>query len=274
MAILDASTPAERFQLRFERLVPRARELVDQYAIAFARRYPGGGVSRDLYPAATVSALMLAAAPLYEAGLVSLLDPATAPGALALLRSVLEAFAHLYFIEQGTTAEERVCRSLRLERGMFRTMKDTVSWATVQPATEAERAQLALKEQRLEGAFAQCHCTGSDRTYSDTSATIKQMVADPRYDGWLKDAYKGSSLVVHVTAWQWLVGPGKHGPIAASGVRPSIRAAWLRHLIVLWAATAQTALVVVDASQNGDELHRATHTLLDDTLFSRASDYD
>ena len=75
------------------------------------------------FPIVTAARQMVSLVPLYKAALVALRDPQASLGTQALMRSLLEAWAHLYFIMGTDELRGAPCRALQVELGWVQNAK-------------------------------------------------------------------------------------------------------------------------------------------------------
>lgn len=106
-------------------LIDRANEFADRGLALIDGLRPEEMTGATL-PDATVWKLHLVATINYRAGLACLRQPETSLGAFTLLRGLLEAWAHLDFIQDNTAGDDARCRALRFERGMSREWANSV----------------------------------------------------------------------------------------------------------------------------------------------------
>jgi hypothetical protein len=225
-------------------------------------------------PNATVFRLLLATVPLDHAAVLALSEPETTLGSLALMRGLIEAWAHLYFIQAAVPAQ-MACRALRLERGW---VADTVALAHFEDENLPGQLQKARqREAAILELWTDLGCkAGRPRRYGDVRATIKDIETKFRID-WLLQIWSSASQTSHVSGWDWLLVDHEDGGTRPILPMPSHRAGRLNHLTVLFSNVGSTALhsVQVDLeSAVSRRFHNRALTLLDDPFLKRAIDGD
>jgi hypothetical protein len=262
-------TSLERFEARFPRLLGQARELSELFFQIVDHRMPNG-IPGDRYPEATVGRLNYTALVQYHAAVANLAEPATALGSLALLRSLIDAWAHLFFIWGKGDLADAGCRAIRLELGLTADALSIARSAGSRASAEASIAQerLAL----LEAARSEKGCQGSRRSYSSVAPTVREMAKADGLD-WLVPLWQTASQVVHGAAWDWLIALQPDGTNQLVYPSPAHRASRLNHLVILYNNVGQTSLLIL-GSEEGGPLRDAALALLGDRFLKRAIDGD
>jgi hypothetical protein len=231
---------------------------------------PGRADSED-YPHVTAARLHLAVRPLYHAAILALGRPEAAIGSLALMRPLVEAWSHLFFIRYGdgkasADREALRCRALQFEFGMATTR--TAMYQALRSDAFAPELEAAQKQQsQLERLKGEAGCSGK-RDQGNVAPTLKNMaqkMAEKYGDiSWLEGAWKSMSEVAHAMGWdrQLSVLPDGRAVVADPG--HGLRASWLRHLVVIYASLAETFLELVDTESNIGPLWTAAKQILDD----------
>ena len=263
-------TALERFEAKFAPVLAQARSLSPLTSSAIDAHF-AGGIESDRFPEATAARLLLVCLPLYEGGVASLAEPPTALAAVALLRSLIEAWTHLYFIMGTDNLRDAPCRAMRLEQGWA---AQTLGLAQVSDDERtldvASRRQQAITSLRYKA-----RCKGGLRDYRSCDATVRELAEKHKID-WLPEA-RASSQMTHVGAWDWSLRVAPDGSFFIGLPPPSQRAAHLNHLVVMFYNVVNTALVVLGIGLDSDSsrsLHQASMAILDDKLLERAIDGD
>ncbi len=268
---LVLGTPLERFETRFAPLMRAARTLPGVVEEALLRHYPQG-IPGYAMPAATASRMLLAVDPLYHAAVQSLAEPDTALGALALMRPIIEAWCHLFWILGLDGAKDAPCRAIRLEQmwmgsslGVAHASKD------VEEIRKAEHRRGEIRD-----LYNSTRCTGGPRKYGDTETTVIDVSAKLQAD-WLPAAWRSSSQMVHVGGWDWALVDRGDGVSVLQSPTPSHRATRLNHLIIIYYNVAMAAVELTGAGRDSDAARTVYATLLavrDDKFLLRAIDGD
>jgi hypothetical protein len=263
-------TPLERFEAKFLALLERAR-LLPGVLFVILDAAGSQGVPGDKYPEATVFRLNHAVLVQYQAAVAVLVDAETALASLTLLRSLIEAWAHLYFIcGHGQAGAD--CRALRLECGLA---VQGVGLAQTASSEEPGILESALKRQdELESLSISFGCSGARRDYRDVQQTVKQIEARSGFD-WLLGLWRSASQTGHSAGWDWLFEDTGDGTTALVFPRPSHRAHRLMHLVTLYNNVGQTSLMVLK-SDTGQPFREAARSIAEDHFLARAmqGDYD
>jgi len=266
-------TPHERFQDRFVLLLGEARALAHHMSESMGARF-ADGVPGDAFPEATVQRLLLALFPLYHAAVGVLDDPETTLASLALMRGLIEAWAHLYFLMGTDKGADCACRAIRLELGWSASMVSLARAAGPDMRDQLEVAERRLAE--IDAMKSQRGCKGGRRDYGDVDQTITTMARLYGID-WLPGAWRSASQMAHVGGWDWLLEDQGDGTSAFVYPPPSHRATRLNHLVVLFYNVVQTALVVIGVNFESDaatDPHVRAMRILDDRFLARAIDGD
>jgi len=145
IADLRFTSPVTRFQTRFVPLLAEARRLPLLLGEVIERDFPSGTPGVEM-PAATIERLLVATYPLYHAAVANLAQPETTLGSLALIRSLLETWAHFYFIADDDLLKDAACPALRIEAGFAAHM---VSLARTAGSEMVDQLVIAEERERL-----------------------------------------------------------------------------------------------------------------------------
>jgi hypothetical protein len=195
----------------------------------------------DQFPEATAARLIIAVTPQYHAAVACLAEPGTALGAVVLMRPLIEAWAHLYFIVGKDDLADAACRALRLEVGLAVEILGMVQDAGQAYANQVESAQRRVEE--LEATAGSLGCKGNRRSYSEVGSTVKAMGKE-RNIPWLFGAWRSFSLTGHVGGWDWSIEDQGDGRSAIVDSSPSLRAGWLKNIVVLYSNVVWAYMLV------------------------------
>src|ERR1700694_2346998 len=188
---------ADDFENWFRDRIAVARELPNLLFEALHELRPAGFAAVEM-PAATVWRFNLAASSQFRAALFCLLDQGTTLGSLALLRGLIETWAHLDFI-LGDFKADANCRALALEVGMRRQRVELLGHAKSPVSGE----QIAAAKQNLmavEELKKQAGCRNKARSYGNVDATVKSISQREGFD-WLVDMWRSASETAHMAGW-------------------------------------------------------------------------
>ena len=195
----------------------------------------------DQFPEATAARLLIAITPQYHAAVACLAEPETALGAVVLMRPLIEAWAHLYFIVGNDDLADAACRALRLEVGLA-----VETLGMVQDGGDVHVNQLEIVQRRvaeLEAIVSSRGCKGKRRSYGEVGSTVKAMGKE-RNIPWLFGAWRSFSLTGHVGGWDWSVEDQGDGTSAIVDPSPSLRAGWLKSLVILYSNVVWAYMLV------------------------------
>jgi hypothetical protein len=245
-------------------------------AVLLGDALPEGVQGKDV-PTSTVFRLLHATESLYHSAVFVLSEPETSLGALALLRSLIETWVHLYFIADGDP-RGAACRALRLERGWAEEMIGLAHAAKKSKLGDSV-AQAEQRREDIQELWEHYGCTGKTRSYRDITTTIRAIEEGfPGLD-WLYTAWKSASLMTHVGGWDWAITAQSDGNLGPAGPPPSHRASRLSHIEVVWANIGYASLYIVGVDQStgaGFRFHEGCQRALDDPFLTGASagDFD
>ena len=227
------------------------------------------------FPIVTAARQMVSLVPLYKAALVALRDPQASLGTQALMRSLLEAWAHLYFIMGTDELRGAPCRALQVELGWVQNAKGILLEVGPVPGgllAEVEARIRVLGE--LQKALGCTKCGAHD--YSDVQAALHELSkVGPDGIPWLIAEWRSTAQVSRVAGWEWLAGDGGDGTTAVSDPPASTRAIWLNHLVLLFHNVAETYFAVAGVPPAGREpMSEASRLLLNDPWLKRMVDGD
>jgi hypothetical protein len=151
------------------------------------------------FPGATIGLVERWAAIQYVAALVLLERPPVAHAAIVLLRGVVEAYSHAYWISRGTDTgtDSRACRALCFEHGAAREMRDAVTNAApgvVDDEGRAEAGDRVLRINKLRKVLVCRQCRGRD--HGDVLPTIRE-ISKTTGVAWLGDMVRTTRMAAH-----------------------------------------------------------------------------
>lgn len=226
----------------------------------------------DQVPEATVFRLLLATLPLYHAAVLVLVDPETTLGAMALMRGLIEAWAHLNFIQTGPR-ETMACRALRVERGWAQQMASLARSAR----NADELAKADERQQQVDDLWQRSGCArASARTYKQVPTTLQAIEKVLGID-WLVATWQAASLMTHVGGFDWSLEDQADGSSAAVLPKPSHWANQLAHLIVLFSVVTSTGFTILEVNPEdgpATELDREVQRLIANRFLERAGEGD
>ena len=238
------STGGGGFDAEITLLIAETRLLVNTFEHVFSEAFPSGVVPGDQFPAGTANRLMIGTTPLFEAGVSCLAETGTSLGAYAHLRTLIETWAHLDFILNGDPTDSVECRAIRIDLGIADLISDLVQEALTPLSSQDELAKARIRRAAIQVFYGRYGCTGPARTYRSILATLKEMAERLGLD-WLLDAYKGSSMVIHGTSFDWSIRNGPDGKAIRVTPTPSHRAARLGHFVLAYNGLGQTTFDLV-----------------------------
>lgn len=156
-------------------------------------------VDATLFPAATLCILERWAAMQHVAALLVLANPPVAHSAIALLRGVVEAYAHAFWISQGkaTGPDSQACRALCFERGAAKEMREAVTNAAVGIVDQGQIDEADYRLKRIDDLRTKTACRAcKGRDHGDVLPTIKE-IATLTGVPWLGDLVRTTRMAAH-----------------------------------------------------------------------------
>ena len=244
-------------------LIGRANEFADR-GLALIDDLRPEGMTGVTLPDATVWKLHLVATINYRAGLACLGQPETSLGTFTLLRGLLEAWAHLAFIQDSTAGSDGRCRALRFERGMSREWANNVRAAPPGFDQTAWQAQQAAHDRELDVLWRQFRCRGTDRTQGQAGATLTRLSTQPGM-AWVDGVWRATSGTTHMYGVEFVLTDRGDGTTELVWALPAHRASWLMWLAASYSYLTTTAATIL---RPGDpeiaEFHDAIGAFLKD----------
>jgi hypothetical protein len=258
-----ANMSRRSFEQSLPTLIDRANEFADRGLALIDGLRPEEMTAATL-PDATVWKLHLMATINYRAGLVCLQKPETSLGAFTLVRGLLEAWAHLDFIQDNTAGGDARCRALRLERGLSKEWANNVHARPPGFDQAAWQAQQAAHDKELDHLWRQFGCRGANRTQGQVAATLTRLNKLPAMD-WVDAVWRSTSAVTHMYGVEFALTDRDDGTIELVWPLPAYRASWLMWLVASYSYLTTTAATILrpGAAETAD-LHNAVGAFLND----------
>jgi hypothetical protein len=192
----------------------------------------------ELYPGALLLHMERWAAQQYAGALVLLTMPAVATASLVLLRGLLEAYAHLSWIAEGSDdgPTSRRCRALCYERTAAKELLDAVSNAAAGVAADGADEEAQRRVDNLDRLLRglKCRCRGRD--FSSVLPTIRQIAAADPAARWMPDMVRATRMTAHQAQRDRLHAFGPDGALViGSAATPYERLVLLEWLVVGYA---------------------------------------
>jgi hypothetical protein len=262
--------PSEaRFDAELRVLIAEARLLVNLFEDSLSANFEGRIIPGHAFPAGTVGRLMLGATPLYESGLLCLSDALTSIGAYGQLRTLIETWAHLDFIEKDDGIDSPECRAIRIELGTAELILDLVEKALTAHSSPNELSKAQSRMAQIGTLYEDADCKGPRRTYRSTDTTLREISKREGFD-WLLDAYKASSQIIHGMSFDWSIGADSSGSAVRVVPRPSQRAARLGQFVLAFDGLVQASFRIVGLEDRRPIFRAAVEHVLDNSLLVRA----
>jgi hypothetical protein len=215
-------------------------------------------VAWDDFPAATVERVLSWAHLETRAALVLLRAPATSPAAEILLRGLLEALAHLAWIQEARTPAEQRCRALCYELGRTQSYADGLRKMGPDaiahlPADTSVRVEADLDTIRQLHGAAGCRCRGRHEGLVEADLKgLAQAVGQPYvYELWVT-----SSRAAHQFAFDRIARSTQPGITAVSEATLADRGRLLTWVVAIYGYVGQMALLLENPGQR-DRFNRA-----------------
>lgn len=231
------------FEEMLGRLVGKAADISDAGFELIDSHLPEG-FSRDQVPQSTVYRTHVVATSTFRSGLICLRAPETALTALSLLRGLLEAWAHLEFIQNEDYGGDPACRALRFERGTYKEWGLAVDLGS-DPEVDEIRATHRDQVRELDQIWRDHGCKGRDRTQGNVAETIERLAKQPRME-WLPQMWKVTSASLHMLGSDFLFesSNGESRLVWAPNVQ---RAVWFRFSVATYVYLTWTAALILGA---------------------------
>ena len=216
------------FEQSLPTLIGRANEFADR-GLALIGGLRAEQMTGVTLPDTTVWKLHLVATINYRAGLVCLRQAETSLGAFTLLRGLLEAWAHLAFIQDNAAGGDARCRALRFERGVSREWANDVRVAPPGFDQAAWQAWHAAYDRELDDLWRQLGCRGQNRTQSQAATTLAGLSSQPAME-WVDGVWRSTSAATHMYGVEFALADRGDGTTELVWALPAHRASWLMWL--------------------------------------------
>jgi hypothetical protein len=257
--------PPDRSETAFAAVLDRAASFGEAVHGAVASLHPPEA-SLTQMPASTVWRLHLTATASYEAAVQCLRLRYSSLGAYILLRGLLEAWAHLDFIADGSQGGSPALRAIRYELGVLQEWEDSAHDAPdVHPSSliaQANRA--AMLEQWAEHGG---HGTPPLRTRKHVAATLTNIAARERFD-WLRALYRTTSGTTHMLGVDFLL-QDAGGTTLVVWATPALRSSWLAWTTVCFEQLSRVAVGLMggtDVKEMQLTFNQGAHAIIDDLV--------
>lgn len=166
-------------------------------------------------------------------------------GAFSLLRGLIEAWTHLYFIADNSEDDTPAIRSIRFEAGVLN------EWASVDKAMNPELDFAELQKKNNAKILRLCVANGRNnlpkmRTHNHVKPTLDKM-AQSETLGSLDIFHQATSIAVHMSATDYLLKSTDTG-VTVIWASPALRCAWLQLAIAFFDYLTFSALSCVPES--------------------------
>ncbi len=245
----------DSFKTVWNALLDRAVAISD-HALSLIDHALPENTSMATLPHGIVYRLHLAATATYRSAIVCLRSPETSVSAFALLRGLLEAWAHLDFIGDDGQGGDVRCRALRYELGAAKEWMDSVHDAPPGFDQETWGAQAQTRLVDIQEAWQLLGCTGKPRTRKEVDATLHRMGKRAKME-WVPGAWRATSVTVHMYGVDFALLDRGDGSSDLVWALPRYQATWLSLAASSYAyltLTAARTLGAANATQFGEEV--------------------
>lgn len=251
------------FEQSLPTLISRANEFATR-GLALIDTLRAEQMTGATLPDATVWKLHLVATINYRAGLASLRQPETSLGAFTLLRGMLEAWAHLAFIEDDAAGGDARCRALRFERGMSGEWANDVRVAPPGFDQAAWQTQHTAHDREVDDLWRQLGCRGANRTQGQAAATLARLSTQLGME-WIDGVWRSTSAATHMYGVEFALTDRADGTTELVWAPPAHRASWLMWLAASYSYLTTTAAIILrpDTPEIAD-FHNAIGAFLND----------
>jgi len=261
----ESSGNSYEFEERFSKVLDEAVSEIGRSNLAIQETLLQD-VSRYSMPEIPVWRLHLGATSTFLGIIQCLKTRQSSLGAFSLLRGLLEAWAHLFFIADMAEPDTPALRAIRFEAGVLS------EWASIRKKMSPELDYAKLSARNHEGIMKlwSAHNGKAEprrRTYKNVNQTLHKMANTKELES-LGIIHASSSVAVHASAADFLLETSVLGAevIWASEAR---RCAWLQLAIVSFDYLTISAISSVPREANAKickELHERWQTIYNDPL--------
>jgi len=263
--MVDEENASYDFEDRFSKLLGASRETIrDANQALLDVLMPG--VRPESMPQIPVWRLHLGATSTFMGVLQCLSTRFSSLGAFSLLRGLIEAWTHLYFIADDSEPDTPAIRAIRFEAGVL------YEWASVDREMNQETDYDKLVKGHDKTILKLCIANGrttlpKHRTYKDVNRTLEKMAKSPALDR-LELLHTASSVAVHMSASDYLLETTSTS-VTVVWASPARRCAWLQMAIMCYDYLTISALnSVPNPKQNAiiKDLHARWQEIFYDPL--------
>jgi hypothetical protein len=257
------------FEDRFSLVLAAAESVIGRSNMALQENILQN-VRRHSMPEIPVWRLHLVATSTFLGVIQCLRTKPSSPGAFSLLRGLIEAWAHLFFIADESEPDTPALRSIRFEAGVLS------EWASVRKKMDPVIDYDQLIARNREGIMKLWTASWGRneprrRTYKDVNPTLEKMARVPELNS-LGIIRAASSVAVHASAADFLLEVDDHGArvIWASDAQ---RCAWLQLAIMSFDYLTISALLSVPGPDRAtviEDLHTSWQSIFNDPLLVNA----
>jgi len=265
----DSGSESYEFEDRFSQVLNEAVSAIGRSNMALQETLLPN-VHRHSMPEIPVWRLHLGATSTFLGIIQCLRTRPSSLGAFSLLRGMIEAWAHLFFIADESEPDSPALRAIRFEAGVLS------EWASVSKRMNSEVDYVQLMARNHDGIKKLWTANaGKDeprrRTYKDVNRTLEKMAKTPELES-LGIIHASSSVAVHMSASDFLLESNDLGVkvVWASDAR---RCAWLQLAIVSFDYLTISALSSVPNNDNEaivQELHSRWQAIYNNSLLVSA----
>ena len=266
----DHATESYDFEDRFSQLLTTAQNTVGHANLALEQVLLPEEVRPTSMPQIPVWRLHLGATSTFLGIIQCLRTRFSSLAALSLLRGLIEAWTHLYFIADESEAGTPALRAIRFEAGVLS------EWASVDKKMRPEINYDEITKHNRELIVGLWTANGGKgeprrRTYSDVNPTLIKMAKSPQLER-LGLLHSSSSVAVHMSASDFLLETSVTG-VRVVWASPGRRCAWLQLAIMCFDYLTLSALSSVSSPENDEviqELHARWQEIYNDSLLVNA----
>jgi hypothetical protein len=274
-ATIGVMARARDFEVSFGGLLETAGTLPDLVAESAASLPGNEQIRGGDFPRSTVWRLQQLADVQFASVLGVLGDPLTSPTAHALVRGLLELWAHNYFIFADGAESEWRCGALQLELGMNLSIEHALEAATRSYPDEFSNDLTVVKERvrQINELKAKEECAGK-RDDGNVETTLQRIAQKVSGMEWLVPLWKSSSLALHQLSIDLIVKDLGGGRIGVSDPLPSQRASYFDHALTAYVNASELYLAIMRA--DADAIQREYESVRGSPFFqsAQAGDYD
>lgn len=215
------------FEIEFASLIAKAREGA-QNSLELVERFVHVGADQMSMPQVAIWRLHLTASSMFRGALKCLENNDSSLGALPLIRGLIEAWSHLFYITDMEGSGTPALRAIQFEHGTL------AGWAAAQKKMTPDfdyNSEMKGIEKRMRELYVAHGHDGvmRQRTYKDVEQSLKKCSSLPDFSE-LQFLYAVGSVASHATAVDFLITLNPEGA-ELTWVSPARRAAWFRFAV-------------------------------------------